>query len=142
MSKKAVVIVESPAKSRTINKILGPDYLVLSSMGHIIDLPKNKMGIDVEKDFKAEYSVIPERRKYLAKLKREIRKRNVIYLAADPDREGEAISWHLKNELGKKKKVFRVTFDEITASAVRKAFKNPHPIDMNLVRAQEKPQHP
>jgi DNA topoisomerase-1 len=139
MAKKAVavVIVESPAKSKTINKILGPDYLVLSSMGHIIDLPKNKMGIDVENDFKAEYKVIPERRKYLAKLKKEIRHGNAIYLAADPDREGEAISWHLKNELGKGKKVFRVTFDEITASAVKEAFKKPHPIDMKLVRAQQ-----
>ena len=137
MSKKAIVIVESPAKSKTINKILGPDYLVLSSMGHIIDLPKNKMGIDVESDFKAEYIVIPERRKYLAKLKKEIRRAGIIYLAADPDREGEAISWHLKNELGKGKKIFRVTFDEITVRAVKEAFKKPHPIDMNLVNAQQ-----
>ncbi|MEE9500397.1 MAG: type I DNA topoisomerase [Candidatus Omnitrophota bacterium] len=134
---KAAVIVESPAKSKTINKILGPDYVVLSSMGHIIDLPKNKMGIDVKSNFKPEYIVIPERRKYLAKLKKETRHSGVIYLAADPDREGEAISWHLKNELGEGKKVLRVTFNEITASAVRKAFKNPHSIDMNLVNAQQ-----
>lgn len=134
---KAAVIVESPAKSKTINKMLGPDYLVLSSMGHIIDLPKKKMGIDVKNDFKAEYTVIPERRKYLAKLKKETRKRSVIYLAADPDREGEAISWHLKNELGKGKKVLRVSFDEITASAVKKAFKNPRSINKNLVSAQQ-----
>ncbi|MGB2705607.1 MAG: type I DNA topoisomerase [Candidatus Omnitrophota bacterium] len=138
MSKeKAVVIVESPAKSRTINKMLGSGYLVLSSMGHIIDLPKNKMGIDVEDDFKPEYIVIPERRKYLAKLKKEIRNRDTIYLAADPDREGEAISWHLKRELGKGKKVYRVTFDEITQTAVKKAFKHPHSIDKNLVNAQQ-----
>ncbi len=134
---KAAVIVESPAKSKTINKILGPDYVVLSCMGHIIDLPKNKMGIDVKSNFEPEYIVIPERRKYMAKLKKETRKKSVIYLAADPDREGEAISWHLKNELGKGKKVLRVTFDEITASAVKKAFKNPHSIDMNLVNAQQ-----
>ncbi len=134
---KAAVIVESPAKSKTINKILGPDYVVLSSMGHIIDLPKNKMGIDVKSNFKPEYIVIPERRKYLAKLKKETRHSGVIYLASDPDREGEAISWHLKNELGEGKKVLRVTFNEITASAVRKAFKNPHSIDMNLVNAQQ-----
>ena len=108
MTKKSIVIVESPAKSKTINKMLGPKYLVLSCMGHIIDLPKSKMGIDVKNDFKAEYSVIPERRKYLAKLKKEIRKSDVVYLGADPDREGEAISWHLKRELGKGKKVFRV----------------------------------
>ena len=95
------------------------------------------MGIDVKSSFKPEYIVIPERRKYLAKLKKETRHSGVIYLAADPDREGEAISWHLKNELGEGKKVLRVTFDEITTSAVRKAFKNPHSIDMNLVNAQQ-----
>ena len=136
-AKKAIVIVESPAKSKTINKILGPQYLVLSSMGHIIDLPKSKMGIDVEGDFKAEYIVIPGRRKYLAKLKKEIRNNDEIYLAADPDREGEAISWHLKNELGKGKKVYRVTFDEITHTAIKKAFQNPHNIDIKLVNAQQ-----
>ncbi|NQU95879.1 MAG: type I DNA topoisomerase [Candidatus Omnitrophica bacterium] len=137
MSKKAIVIVESPAKSKTINKILGPDYVVLSSMGHIVDLPKNKMGIDVENDFKPEYIVIQARRKYMAQLKKEVKKVDTIYLAADPDREGEAISWHLKKQLGKGKKVFRVTFDEITETAVKKAFKNPHPIDINLVNAQQ-----
>jgi len=137
MTKKSIVIVESPAKSKTINKMLGPKYLVLSCMGHIIDLPKSKMGIDVKNDFKAEYSVIPERRKYLAKLKKEIRKSDVVYLAADPDREGEAISWHLKRELGKGKKVFRVAFDEITESAVKKAFEHPNSINTNLVKAQQ-----
>jgi len=138
MSKgKSIVIVESPAKSKTINKMLGSGYLVLSSMGHIIDLPKNKMGIDVEGDFKPEYIVIPERRKYLAKLKKEAKNSEAIYLAADPDREGEAISWHLKRELGKKKKVYRVTFDEITQTAVKKAFQNPRGIDKNLVSAQQ-----
>ncbi|MFH1594346.1 MAG: type I DNA topoisomerase [Candidatus Omnitrophota bacterium] len=136
MSIKAAVIVESPAKSRTINKILGPNYIVLSSMGHIIDLPKTKMGIDVEKDFKPDFTVIPERRKYLAKLKKDTKKIKTIYLAADPDREGEAISWHLKNQLGKGKEVFRVTFDEITATAIKKAFENPHAIDTKLVNAQ------
>ncbi|MBL7157110.1 MAG: type I DNA topoisomerase [Candidatus Omnitrophica bacterium] len=134
---KAAVIVESPAKSKTINKILGSNYIVLSSMGHIVDLPKNKMGIDVKNDFEPEYIVIPERRKYMAKLKKEIKKINEIYLAADPDREGEAISWHLKNQLGKGRKVYRVTFDEITASAIKKAFLNPHSIDMKLVSAQQ-----
>ena len=140
MSKKKalkVVIVESPAKSKTINKILGPGYVVLSSMGHIIDLPKNKMGIDIENDFEPEYIVITERRKYMAKLKKEAKSAEAIYLACDPDREGEAISWHLKNELGKGKKVFRVTFDEITASAIKKAFETPHSIDKNLVNAQK-----
>ncbi|MDD5439910.1 MAG: type I DNA topoisomerase [Candidatus Omnitrophica bacterium] len=134
---KAIVIVESPAKSKTINKILGKDFEVYSSMGHMVDLPKNKMGVDVENNFEAVYIVIPERRKYLAKLKKEAKKKETIYLAADPDREGEAISWHLKNELGKNKKVYRVSFDEITEHAVREAFKHPRAIDMNLVKAQQ-----
>ncbi|MCK4463525.1 MAG: type I DNA topoisomerase [Candidatus Omnitrophica bacterium] len=134
---KGLVIVESPAKSRTINKILGKKYFVTSSMGHMIDLPKNKMGIDVDNDFKPEYKVIPERRKYLAKLKRETRKAKELYLAPDPDREGEAISWHLKNELGKNKKVYRVVFDEITEKAVKYAFEHPRDIDINLVKAQQ-----
>ncbi len=135
--RKAIVIVESPAKSKTINKILGSGYVVLSSMGHMIDLPKSKMGIDVEDNFRPEYIVIPERRKYLAKLKKEIKNSDAIYLAADPDREGEAISWHLKRELGRGKKVYRVTFDEITHAAVTKAFERPHDIDKNLVSAQQ-----
>ena len=135
---KTVVIVESPAKSKTIGKILGPGYLILSSMGHIVDLPKSKMGIDVENDFKAEYIVIPARRKYMAKLKKETKQKGTsIYLAADPDREGEAISWHLKNQLGKGKKIYRVTFDEITPSAIKKAFEHPHSIDIKLVNAQQ-----
>jgi len=136
MSKK-LVIVESPAKAKTINTILGKDYLVTSSMGHIIDLPKNTMGVDVENDFTPEYIVIPERRKYLAKLKREARKVKELYLAADPDREGEAICKHLMDELGKNKKVYRVSFDEITERAVKHAFQHPRDVDMNLVRAQQ-----
>ena len=139
MTKKAnaVVIVESPAKSKTINKILGSKFVVLSSMGHMVDLPKSKMGIEVENDFKAEWAVIKERKKYLSALKKEIKGKDTIYLAADPDREGEAISWHLKNVLGKGKKVYRVSFDEITETAVKKAFENPHQIDMSLVHAQQ-----
>ena len=109
MAKKSVVIVESPAKSKTINKILGKNFEVLSSMGHIIDLPKSKMGIDIENDFEPKYIVIRDRRKYMTQLKKAVKKADAIYLAADPDREGEAISWHLKNELGKDKKVFRVS---------------------------------
>ena len=135
--KRSIVIVESPAKSKTINKILGKNFLVLSSMGHIVDLPRNKMGIDIKKGFKAEYTVIPARRKYLAILKKEVKKADVIYLAPDPDREGEAISWHLKNILAKGKKVYRVSFDEITEHAVKKAFKDAREIDMNLVNAQQ-----
>jgi len=133
-----LVIVESPAKSKTINKFLGNDYAVASSMGHIVDLPKGRMGIEIKNDFKPEYVVIPERKKYLTKLKKEIEGKTELYLAPDPDREGEAISWHLANLLGKKRKVFRVSFDEITKDAVLKAFKNPTPsIDMNKVHAQQ-----
>ncbi|MBI5123879.1 MAG: type I DNA topoisomerase, partial [Candidatus Omnitrophica bacterium] len=137
MSKK-LVIVESPAKSKTIKKFLGADYTVEASMGHIIDLPKKSLGVDVERDFEPEYIVIPERRKHLAVLKREAKKKDAIYLAQDPDREGEAISWHLKNALSDgKKKIYRVTFDEITKDAVTNAFKHPRDIDINLVNAQQ-----
>jgi len=135
---KKLVIVESPAKSKTINKFLGKDYLVSSSMGHIVDLPKERMGVDIENNFKPEYVVIPQRKKYLTKLKKEAKGKTELYLAPDPDREGEAISWHLSNLLGKGRKVFRVSFDEITKDAVLKAFKHPNKsIDMNKVNAQQ-----
>ncbi len=135
---KKLVIVESPAKSNTINKFLGRDYLVTSSMGHLVDLPQERMGIDIENDFKPEYVIIPKRKKYLTKLKKEAEGKTELYLAPDPDREGEAISWHLANLLGKGRKVFRVSFDEITKDAVSEAFRNPHKsIDMNKVNAQQ-----
>jgi len=135
---KNLVIVESPAKAKTINKFLGPNYTVISSYGHIIDLPKSKLGIDVENDFKPEYTVIPDRRKNLAVLKKEARKSRAVYLAPDPDREGEAISWHIKNALNDgKKKFYRVSFDEITKDAVLAAFKHPRDIDTELVNAQQ-----
>ncbi|MFH1753468.1 MAG: type I DNA topoisomerase [Candidatus Omnitrophota bacterium] len=138
MSAKKMVIVESPAKSKTINKILGADYLVTSCMGHIVDLPKERMGVDIKNNFEPEYVVIPERKKYFDKLKKEIKGKTELYLAPDPDREGEAISFHLANLLGKKVKVFRVSFDEITKDAVLRAFKAPNKkIDMNRVNAQQ-----
>lgn len=138
MAASKMVIVESPAKSKTINKFLGKDYFVTSSMGHIVDLPKGKMGIDIKNGFKPEYVVIPERKKYLDKLKREIKGKKELYLAPDPDREGEAISYHLSNLLGKGRKVFRVSFDEITKDAVLRAFKqSDKSIDMNKVNAQQ-----
>src|SRR3989338_8710072 len=99
---KNLVIVESPAKAKTINKFLGKDFTVSASMGHIIDLPKSKLGVDVENDFKPEYIVMSDRRKNLAGLKKEAKDKRAIYLAADPDREGEAISWHIKNALREK----------------------------------------
>ena len=139
--RKNLVIVESPAKATTINKFLGKDYLVTSSMGHIVDLPKSKLGIDVEHDFKPEYVVMAERKKNLTALKKELKDKKVVYLAADPDREGEAISWHIKNvltsEKEKERKFFRVSFDEITKEAVTEAFKHPREIDMKLVNSQQ-----
>lgn len=135
---KNLVIVESPAKAKTINKFLGSSYKVVASMGHIIDLPKSKLGVDVENNFEPKYIVMKDRKKNLAALKKDAKTKTTIYLAADPDREGEAISWHLKNQLATPdKKCFRVEFDEITKDAVLNAFKHPRDINMNLVNAQQ-----
>ncbi len=133
----ALVIVESPAKCHTIEKILGKRFAVMASMGHIVDLPKSKMGIDVENGFDPKYIVMPQKRKQLTLLKNAVKSRGELYLACDPDREGEAIAWHLGNQLGKGKKVFRVRFNEITKTALEEAFKHPGEIDMNLVGAQQ-----
>jgi DNA topoisomerase-1 len=144
---KSLVIVESPAKAKTINKYLGKDYEVEASLGHIKDLPKSQLGVDLESDdFTTEYVVIPGKEKVVAKLKKMAKGANAIYLAPDPDREGEAIAAHLEEELsdgtGKKKKkggtpVHRVTFNEITKKAVLEAFQHPREIDRNLVDAQQ-----
>lgn len=134
----SLVIVESPAKSKTINKILGRDFKVLASMGHMVDLPTDRMGIDFENDFKPEYLVMKGRKKYLSDLKKEAKTAKAIYLAADPDREGEAICWHLKNQLEDDvAEIFRVSFEEITEKAVREAFSHPGALDMNKVNAQQ-----
>ena len=143
---KSLVIVESPAKAKTINKYLGSDYSVEASLGHIKDLPKSKLGVDIDGDFSTEYDVIPGKEKVLAKLKKMAKDASAIYLAPDPDREGEAIAAHLAEELidggGKRKKkggvpVHRVTFNEITKKAVQEAFQHPREIDQNLVDAQQ-----
>jgi DNA topoisomerase-1 len=133
----AIVIVESPAKCRTIEKILGKSFSVVASMGHIIDLPKSKMGVDVENNFEPKYIVMVAKRKTLTQLKKIAKHKKDLYLACDPDREGEAISWHLGNQLGTDKNVFRVTFQEITPDAIRHAFANPKVMDMNKVGAQQ-----
>ena len=133
----ALVIVESPAKCKTIHKYLGQYFEVAASMGHVIDLPKSKMGIDVENNFEPQYIVVKDRKKTLTDLKKRAKNKKEIYLACDPDREGEAISWHLKNQLGEGKKVARVVFNEITKEAVLEAFKHPSEIDMDLVGAQQ-----
>ena len=135
-TQKSLVIVESPTKARTISKILGKEFSVVSSMGHIIDLPKKKLGVDVENGFQPDYVVIPGRQKVLAALKKEAKDSETIYVATDPDREGEAIGWHLKEKLFKKKKVLRVTFHEITPQAVSAAFAHPRDFDEKMIEAQ------
>jgi DNA topoisomerase I len=138
---KNLVIVESPAKAKTINKYLGKDFTVKASMGHVRDLPKKKLGVDVKKGFAAEYEVLATRKKVLDELRDAAKEAKEIFLAADPDREGEAICWHLAEELGtnktSRKKLRRVVFNEITKRAVEDAFKNPSDIDEKKVDAQQ-----
>ena len=135
---KYLVIVESPAKVKTIKKFLGTGYEVAASNGHVRDLPKSQMGIDVEHDYEPKYITIRGKGDILAKLRKEVKKADKIYLATDPDREGEAISWHLLEALHLEgKKVYRITFNEITKNAVKESLKHPRDIDMNLVDAQQ-----
>src|SRR5262249_35644368 len=134
---KALVVVESPAKAKTINKYLGRDYKVIASMGHIRDLPKSKLGVDIDNDFAEQYESIATRKKIIKELKDAAKDATDIYVATDPDREGEAIGWHLTQELkGKKKKIHRLTFNEITKKAVQDALNNPRSIDEKMVAAQ------
>ncbi len=136
-----LVIVESPAKVKTIKKFLGSNYEVDASGGHVRDLPKSSMGIDVENDYEPKYITIRGKGDVLARLRKEVKKADVIYLATDPDREGEAISWHLMKALKldeiKDKKIYRISFNEITKNAVKASLKAPRKIDMNLVDAQQ-----
>lgn len=136
MPKKGLVIVESPTKAKTISKILGREFSVVSSMGHIIDLPAKKLGVDMEKDFAPEFVVIPGRQKILTTLKKEAKGKKTVYIATDPDREGEAIGWQIKERIFKKNKVSRVVFHEITPSAIKESFKKPHNFDPNMIEAQ------
>ncbi|MCI8991329.1 MAG: type I DNA topoisomerase [Eubacterium sp.] len=135
---KYLVIVESPAKVKTIKKFLGKNYEVTASNGHVRDLPKSQMGIDIENDFDIKYITIRGKGDILAKLRKEVKKADKVYLATDPDREGEAISWHLANALKLEgKKVARISFNEITKNAVKASLKSPREIDMDLVDAQQ-----
>ena len=135
---KSLVVVESPAKAKTINKILGKDLVVKASMGHIRDLPSKKLGVDVDNGFVPEYSLIRGKGKVLKELESAARKVDSIYLAADPDREGEAICWHLAHELGKTNKpVYRITYNEITKNAIQAAVNNPEEINQSLFDAQQ-----
>jgi len=136
---KGLVIVESPAKAKTINKYLGRNYKVVASMGHVRDLPKSRLGVDVDEDFTPEYEVIASRAKVIKQIKDEGKKADEIFVATDPDREGEAIGWHLAEELGKanRKKIKRLLFNEITKKAILEAVKNPIEIDAKMVDAQQ-----
>jgi DNA topoisomerase-1 len=139
---KNLVIVESPAKAKTINKYLGRGFTVKASMGHVRDLPKKKLGVDVERGFAVDYEALPARKKVLDELKKAAKAADAVYLAADPDREGEAICWHLAEELGgrtkkSKAKFRRVVFNEITKGAILAAFENPVAVDTRKVDAQQ-----
>ena len=138
MAKRSLVVVESPTKVKTIQKYLDSGFIVKASMGHVRDLPKSQLGVDPKKNFKPKYVVAPAKKKVLDELKKAAAKADALYVATDPDREGEAIGWHLAQELAvDRKKVYRVTFNEITERAVRAAFVHPGKIDLKKVDAQQ-----
>jgi len=134
----ALVIVESPKKASSIHKFLGSDYVVKASMGHVRDLPKRKLGLDVAHGYKPSYEIVPTKKETIGELKRAAGRANMVYLATDPDREGEAIAWHLQQalDLGDEQ-VRRVTFHEITERAVKEAFGRSGPINLDMVNAQQ-----
>ena len=133
-----LVIVESPSKAKTIGKYLGPDYIVKASMGHLRDLPKSTMGVDIDNGFEPEYVPLEAKADLITELRKAAKKAEAVYLATDPDREGEAISWHLKELLRlPDEKTYRVTFNEITQNVVKRAIENPRGIDFALVDAQQ-----
>jgi DNA topoisomerase I len=136
---KHLVIVESPAKAKTLGKYLGRDYQVKASVGHVVDLPKSKLGVDIENDFETEYTVIHGKNAILNEIKQAAKDKDTIYLAPDPDREGEAIAWHIAQKLGhpKRKNVRRVLFNEITKKAVLEALQHPRDLDQHLFEAQQ-----
>jgi DNA topoisomerase I len=134
---KALIIVESPAKIKTLRKFLGSDYLFESSIGHIRDLPEKEFGIDIENDFEPKYTIMPNKEEVIARLKKAAKQCDVVYLSPDPDREGEAIAWHIMQILPKNTVTKRVSFNSITKDAVIKALQNPRNIDIALVNAQQ-----
>ena len=139
---KSLIIVESPTKAKTITKYLGRGYTVMASVGHIKDLPTSKLGVDLDHDFKPQYVTIKGKAKVLAEIKKKAEAADKVFLAPDPDREGEAIAWHLAEEMRgktkkKRRKVFRVLFNEITEPAIKRALQSPGQIDMKLVNAQQ-----
>ena len=136
---KSLVVVESPAKAKTINKYLGRNYKVVASMGHVRDLPKSKLGVEIEDGFEPSYEVIASRKKVMTELKAAAKEATEIFVATDPDREGEAIGWHLAEELGSgnRKKIRRLMFNEITKKGVLAALENPTKINRQMVDAQQ-----
>ncbi len=134
---KKLIIVESPHKAKTIQKYLGNEAAVMASKGHVCDLPQRSLGIDIENGFKPQYIVTPDKEATIEQLSKAVQKYDAVYLATDPDREGEAISWHLKNQLGVKGDKVRIEFNEISPKAVRAAMENPREIDMKLVNSQQ-----
>jgi len=135
---KSLVVVESPAKAKTINKILGPQYVVKASFGHVRDLPKNELGVDVEHDFTPTYQTLKESSKAVKDLRETAKKVDRILLASDPDREGEAIGWHVAELLKSfNKPIERIVFNAITKRNILEAVRQPRPIDINLVNAQQ-----
>lgn len=139
MASKYLVIVESPSKAKTINKYLGKNYTVMASVGHLRDLPKSKLGVDIEHGFAPNYITIRGKGELISKLKKAAKSADKVYLATDPDREGEAISWHIANLLGidASKEPCRLTFNAITKNAVTSSLKEARTIDQNLVDAQQ-----
>ena len=138
ISAKNLIIVESPSKARTISKYLGDKYTILATVGHVKDLPKSELGIDVENDFKLKYQVLKGKKKILDELKREAKKSSIVYLAPDPDREGEAIAWHIYSEIkSANKEIYRIQFNEITKKGVIEGIKTPGPINISRVEAQQ-----
>ena len=136
--KKSLVIVESPAKAKTIKKILGDSYFIKASVGHIRDLPQKSLGVDVKNNFEPEYEILENKKKVVDDLNQAAEEADDIFLAPDPDREGEAIAWHISTILNKpKKNIHRIVFNEITKTAILEAVKTPRNIDMDMVNAQQ-----
>jgi len=135
---KNLIIVESPAKAKTIKRYLGSDFQVTPSVGHVIDLPKSKLGVDIKKGFAPDYQVIPGKAKVIEGIKAAAKNKQNVYLATDPDREGEAIAWHIAQRLGKNgATIHRVLLHEITEKALKEAIAHPANLDENLFNAQQ-----
>ncbi|MFC2039977.1 type IA DNA topoisomerase, partial [Chloroflexota bacterium] len=137
MSNK-LVIVESPAKAKTLGRMLGKGYTIMASLGHVRDLPKSRLGVDIENSYEPKYVVPRDKNKHISELKKAVKNASAVYLATDPDREGEAIAWHLQEVTKANGAPFwRVVFHEITEEAIKNSFKEPRHVDMDMVNAQQ-----